>query len=108
MVQVADVSVIEHQMLRLGSTNSVSAWLSAGMVGAVCSGVDSGSDVDADVDAAGSALGVGGLFTTCITIRTRKVRSRIASTTRKVVIPGPNAASAPGRRACGSSPRPAI
>src|SRR5665648_1252739 len=71
MVQVADVSVIEHQMLRLGSTNSVSAWLSAGMVGAVCSGVDSGSDVDADVDAAGSALGVGGLFTTCITIRTR-------------------------------------
>src|SRR5450830_2024596 len=94
MVQVADVSVIEHQMLPLGSTNSVSAWLSAGMVGAVCSGVDSGSDVDADadVDAAGSALGVGGLFTTCITIRTRKVRSRIASTTRKVVVRGPHAA----------------
>src|SRR5450756_1527145 len=95
MVQVADVSVIEHQMLPLGSTNSVSAWLSAGMVGAVCSGVDSGSDVDDD-DAAGSALGVGGLFNTCITIRTRKVRSRIASTTRKVVVRGPNAASAPG------------
>src|SRR5665647_3438136 len=45
MVQVADVSVIEHQMLRLGSTNSASAWLSAGVVGAVCSGVDSGPDV---------------------------------------------------------------
>src|SRR5665647_3942068 len=99
MAQVADVSVIEHQMLPLGSTNSVSAWLSAGRVGAVCSGVDSGSDVDDD--AAGSALGVGGLFNTCITVRTRKVRSRIASTTRKVVIRGPNAASAPGRRACG-------
>src|SRR5665648_518022 len=82
MVQVADVSVIEHQMLRLGSTNSVSAWLSAGVVGAVCSGVDSGSDVDADDGAAGSALRVDGLFTTCITIRTRKVRSRIPSTRR--------------------------
>src|SRR5665648_432079 len=101
MVQVADVSVIEHQMLRLGSTNSASAWLSAGMVGAVCSGVDSGSDVDDDVGAAGSARGVGGLFTSCIPSSTRKVRTTIASTTRKVVMPGPNAASPPGRRACG-------